>query len=122
MEIITLDTNAVIDYFKGVSDVVKKIDGLREKGVRFAVSVIVELELLSLPNLDSLDELQILDWLTQIYVLPVDSAIARQAAEIRREMKIKTPDAIVAATAVFLGGKFISRDKKLQKIKGLKLI
>jgi predicted nucleic acid-binding protein len=122
MEIIMLDTNAVIDYFKGIPRAVKKIDDLRKKNFRFGASVIVELELLSFPGLTFADELAIQDWLSQIQIIPVDSAIARQAAEIRREKNIKTPDAIAVATAIFLGGKLISRDKKLQKIKGVKLI
>lgn len=122
MEIVTLDTNAIIYGFRGTQGVAQQIRDLKKSGVVFSVSTITEVELFSLPNLNLSEVTKIQRLLARVYVIPVDSVVARRAAEIRKRHKLKTPDAIIAATALIQGGKLLSRDKVFKKIDNLNLL
>jgi predicted nucleic acid-binding protein len=50
------------------------------------------------------------------------SDIRRLAIEIRQQVKIKTPDAIIAATSKYLNIPLITSDKDFKKIPGIELI
>jgi len=119
---ITLDTNAVIYYFEGQKQTTDLIDKLRSNNENFVISTITELELFSLANLTEEDKIRINLWLNQIYILPVDSVVAHKAAEFRRDYRLKTPDAIIAATAMLNGGKLITRDIVFKRIKNLEIL
>lgn len=49
----------------------------------------------------------------------INDAIRDQAAWIRRNLKLKLPDAVIAATALHLKAPLITRDKGFQKVAGL---
>lgn len=55
--------------------------------------------------------------------LLVDSPIARGAGEIRRKYKTKTPDALIASTAVMYQAPLVTRNvRDFKKIKELKVL
>lgn len=122
MGMIVLDTNAIIYFLNGDNKTVLKINSLLAEKNQFIVSTITELELFSFPNLSVEDKLKISLWLNAVYVVPVDSTIAQSAAELRQKYHLKTPDAIIAATAMLNGGILISSDVIFKKIKEIKLI
>ena len=123
MDMILLDTNAVIYYLQNETKVVSIIDILRKKNKNIAISTITEMEVLSYPHLDTEEIAKISMWLNEeIFVVSVDSFVAREAARIRRVFKLKSPDALIAATAIMLQGKLVTRDKVFKKIKGLSVI
>jgi len=52
-----------------------------------------------------------------LVVMPVDWEIAERAAEIRARHRLRTPDAIQAATAIVAGAKvFLTNDRRLAKV------
>jgi predicted nucleic acid-binding protein len=60
--------------------------------------------------------------LTDCVVVDMNSEIKRVAIEIRQKYKIKTPDAIVAATAKYLQLHLLTADRDFKKIKDFELI
>jgi len=54
-------------------------------------------------------------------IINIDSKIARLAGSLRSKYRIKTPDAAIAATAIFTETTLVSRNgKDFKKIKELK--
>jgi|SRR3989338_2479725 len=121
MDMIILDTNAVIYYLQNDKKAVQTIDKIRKKE-NLGISTITEIEIFSFPNLTEIQQLSITKWLEEITIFPVDSFLSRQAARLRRIYKIKTPDAIIASTAIFYNAKLITRDKDFKKIKELDIL
>ena len=50
--------------------------------------------------------------MAQFDVLPLDEAIGRKAAEIRRQYRLKLPDACILATAIIHEKLLVTRDEK----------
>ena len=97
-----LDTNIIIYYFNGlVSD--QRIDDILKKG--FNISIITKIEFLSWQQLYSDDLLRekALAFISHATVYELTDEIANATIQIRQQYKIKTPDAIIAATALVHG-------------------
>ncbi len=117
-----LDSNAVIDYLSGK---------LPEKGMSFMnqvindipyISVITKIEILGFKTTSEAFRL-LSSFVEDSVVLGLSENIVEQTIEIRKENKIKTPDAIIAATALVNQLKLISHNTKdFDKIAGLKII
>lgn len=119
----TLDTNAIIHYLKGEVVATKLIAEIIESGARIYISTVTELELFSLPSLTNEEALAIDALLSTLTVIPLDSRLARFAGEIRRTYRTKTPDSIIAATALSTGTTLITKNvRDFKNIVGLTLI
>ena len=97
-----LDTNIIIYYFNGlVSD--KRIDDILKKG--FNISIITKIEFLSWPKLygDEVLREKAHSFIAHATVYSLTDEVANSVIEIRQQHKIKTPDAIIAATALVHG-------------------
>ncbi len=68
----------------------------------FNISIITKIEFLSWQKLSANVALrkQAIDFILNASVYELDNAIADKTIEIRQNYKIKTPDAIIAATAI----------------------
>lgn len=118
----TVDTNAIICYLKGDLATNKLFDDIINSGARIYVSTVTELELFSLPSLTNEEARAIDAILATITVIPLDSRLARLAGEIRRLYRIKTPDSIIAATALSTGTILITKNiRDFKNIEGLTL-
>ncbi|OGH70042.1 MAG: hypothetical protein A3C90_02580 [Candidatus Magasanikbacteria bacterium RIFCSPHIGHO2_02_FULL_51_14] len=122
MGMIVLDTNAIIYYLQDDKKAVRVIEKLRRSENVIAISTITEMELLSFPGLTDAELLRISVWLNELFIVPVESSVAREAAKLKRENRIKTPDAIIAATAQHYSAKLVTRDKSFQKISRLGIV
>ena len=119
----TLDTNAILYYLKDDSDAVSVLKGIFAQDVPLYVSAITELELFASPNLGAAEERLIENLLSTVSVLPVDSHIARLAAFIRRQYRLKTPDSVIAATTMFTGSTLVTRNTRdFQKVPHFSLL
>ena len=67
-------------------------------------------------------EIVVKDFIQNANILPLTSSIVKQTILIRRSKKTKTPDAIIAATAIVNDLSLITSDKGFDNIKGLKII
>jgi|SRR5580698_106070 predicted nucleic acid-binding protein len=110
-----LDTNILIYFFDG-NDAAGKL--IRE--VQYNVSSITHIELLSNANA-SRREL-ITEFLSGTTIIHTNPAICEFAINFRLNYKIKTPDAIIAATAKYLGFTLITADAQLFQIKEIEII
>lgn len=119
---IVLDTNVVILFIKRDTLTVEWINSQRSKGQRFCVSTITVVELLGFRNISEEEIFLVESWLQYVLVLDVDGSIAREAARIRREMKLTTTDSVIAATAVLLKSPVATRDIAFKKIRDIEVI
>ncbi|MBI3120454.1 MAG: type II toxin-antitoxin system VapC family toxin [Candidatus Kerfeldbacteria bacterium] len=86
----------------------------------FFVSVISEAELLRYPGIGKKEIAIIEDFLSAVTLIPVDSPIARRAAELGRTRKTKLPDLLIASTALELDVPLITKNvKDFTRIQGL---
>ena len=107
-----IDTNVVIDFFIGRLPL-KATDWLEElfEG-EFCFSIINKIELLGFTSTDP-NEMQLLEDLVGIAVLlPLSDEVANETIEMRKQHKIKLPDAIVGATAISYNLTLVTRNLK----------
>ena len=103
--------NAIIYFLKGDVSAVQFFETeLFLNASRPCISSITALELLSYAPLPQSEEKAINDFLDIVSVVPVDIQIARIAGSLRRSYKIKSPDAAIAATALFTGTTIATRN------------
>jgi predicted nucleic acid-binding protein len=76
-------------------------------------SVIVRMELMSKRDMSKDEEKDILEFLDDIIVVPIDKEIEQKAIEIRRATPFKLPDCIVATTSIILNAVLLTDDRHL---------
>ena len=114
------DTNAIIDFFK---------KDLPQPGIDFLsslspkISIVTYIELFCKSNVSDIEEIQIKSFVNIATIYHVDRLIAEQVIRIRKEYKLKLPDAIIAATAIHYNLTLVTRNiKDFEKIEALNLI
>ncbi|MCC5619507.1 type II toxin-antitoxin system VapC family toxin [Nostoc sp. CHAB 5836] len=86
------------------------------------ISPIIRMELLSFVGLEKQEEQALKDLLSQFYSVPLLREIEEQTIQLRRQYKIKLPDAIIAATALHKDAFLVTRNANdFQGIAGLKI-
>ena len=90
---VLFDTNILIDYLGGISQARVEMEGYSRR----AISIVTWMEVMAGTTRE--DERQIRAFLLAFSVLPVTAEVAERAFELRRQRKIKLPDAIIQATA-----------------------
>lgn len=117
-----IDTNVISGYLsaslpiKGMTLMDSVIDDIPN------ISVITEIELLCWDT-DNVTEQNVRNFVADSNVLNITPDIIGQCIKVRKGKKIKTPDAIIAATALANGYTIItSNEKDFTNIKGLKII
>ena len=114
---IVCDTNVLIYLLDGNRDVAQFIDNKQ-----IYLSVITELELFGKQNL-SVQNIQIIDTMISVCVLiDINKEIRQLYREIKQNYTIKLPDAIIAATAIYLDMPLLTFDRGFKNISKLKLI
>ena len=114
---ILCDTNPLIYLLDGNRDVAQFLDNKQ-----IYLSVITELEMFGKPNL-SVQNIQIIDTLISVcVVIDINKEIRQLYREIKQNHTIKLPDAIVAATAIYLDMPLLTYDRGFRNISNLKLI
>jgi predicted nucleic acid-binding protein len=119
----TFDTNAIIYYLDRDQAVVILLDRLFENvDATFYVSTVTELELYSYPDLSEEEEAGIKRLLTDMFVVPLDSRMARYAGYLRRLYRLKTPDSAIATTAILTKTTLLTHNvEDFRQIDNLKL-
>ena len=119
----TLDTNAIIYYLDEEPTVVPLLEPILGQDMAIFVSVVTELELLSHPGLTEEDMAVIQQLLTSVVIFPLESRLAQLAGALRRQYHLKTPDSVVAATALLTRTTLVTRNiRDFQGIDGLSLL
>jgi predicted nucleic acid-binding protein len=119
----TLDTNAIIYYLDEEPTVVPLLEPILGQEMAIFVSVVTELELLSHPGLTEEDMAAIQQLLTSVVIFPLESRLAQLAGALRRQYHLKTPDSVVAATALLTHTILVTRNSRdFHCIDGLSLL
>ena len=108
-----LDTNILIAYLRDDEDVVRELTTWKSENAVLFLSVITEIELLSLPNLTEQEIKIIRNFIREFTVVPLDSNLAFIASEIRRKTNLKIADAIVTGTSRITQSILVTRDKEI---------
>jgi predicted nucleic acid-binding protein len=74
------------------------------------ISVITQIELLGWYAVSAGDLITLTDFVNKASIFPLDPSIVQQTIILRQYHKIKTPDAIIAATALIHGLTLVSRN------------
>lgn len=104
-----LDTNIIIYYFNGITEE-KSITKILKSS--FNISIITKIEFLSWQKLISDKELndKALEFISNATVFDLNNEIADKTIENRKKYRIKTPDAIIGATAMVHGFEIVTNN------------
>lgn len=122
MEQYLIDTNAVSDYFSASFSA----QGMQFMDAAFdatpKLSVITQIEFLCWKT-DAAIEIKVKDFINDSVVLDINPDVIAECVNLRKGEKIKTPDAIIAATAMAYGYTLITcNEKDFPNSNGLKII
>lgn len=112
---ILLDTNAVLYLLGG------KLQTATLPNGEFFISFVTELELLSYPNLSKSEEVKIKDFLDSVDIIELSPEIKEETVRLRKNYKIKLPDAIICGTALFINASLLTFDRSFKKIEEITL-
>ncbi|MBD2429194.1 PIN domain-containing protein [Phormidium sp. FACHB-1136] len=104
------DTNVFIYYFAEESEVLRFFSESFLSQNEVFISPIVRIELLSFPDLSDEEETIITDLLTQFERIPLSPQIEDRTIQLRRDYRLKLPDALIAATALQRSACVITRN------------
>lgn len=110
------DTNFLIAVHEGKEYVEPFLDG------SVIISAITEIELLGWYKINEHEKQLLRLLLDDCTIFEITSEIRKIAIEIRQQIKIKTPDAIIAATSKYLQIPLVTSDKGLKNVSGIELI
>jgi len=122
MERYLIDSNVIVNY---------TAEKFSESAMRFLADVIDEI-----PNISVITKIEVLSWHSAIEqeesaiglfvdvsnVIALSDIIVEKCIEIRRNCRIKTPDAIIAATAIIHNFTLLTSDLDFNRIPNLKIL
>lgn len=110
-----LDTNAVVSLLAGNRDLADKLETAEYVGI----SVITYLEFLAFDGLSESDRDCFVRFMELVEVVPLahdDSGLISKALDLRMQFRMKLPDAIIGATALFRKSCLITNDSHFSKV------
>ncbi len=113
---IVLDTNIVLYLLNGDDELASILNQMQ-----LYVSVITEIELLGYLEISDEDKVKIKYFLSECIIVPLNEEIKNLCITIKQTSKVKTPDAIVAATSIYNQIPLITSDKGFENIQDLDL-
>lgn len=100
------DTCILIDYLRGIEAARVEIDACKQP----SISIISRIEMLAGAPDEAMKPTRA--FLARFNVLPLDEKTAERAALVRRERRLKLPDAVILATALGKNMTLVTRDEK----------
>jgi predicted nucleic acid-binding protein len=88
----------------------------------FCISAISQIEIVGFWKLSKASRESVKDFLSTLTVIQTNPTICDIASKLRLTYNIKTPDAIIAATAKYLGFPLLTADEELFKIKEIEVV
>ncbi len=117
-----IDTNISIYYFGSIlsESAIAFLESVFKS--KYFLSVINRIELLGFSNLTENEYNALETYVRNASMLDLDEAVILETIRIRREYRVKLPDAIIAATCLTNGCCLVTNNlKDFHKIKGLEL-
>ena len=124
-----LDTNTVLDYFKGKGRVAERLLAIAPREIALPAITVYEVwvGVLGSQNPKRRRE-QFEAFLSVVEILPFDAEASRRAAELRNKLErageaIGPLDTLIAATALANGGVLVTRNvREFTRVPGLKFV
>jgi len=101
------DTNILVDYLNGIDEAKTELNLYKTR----LVSVITQIEILVGVE-DEKEESAVRSFLSTFQIKELTAAKSEEAVKVRRDTRMKVPDAIVYATARDEGCLVVTRNKK----------
>ena len=101
------DTNILVDHLNGLPAANREMEHYEE----IAISIVTWMEVLAGAD-DAEEEAITREFLSRFKIQPLEKTVAERAIKIRRQQKLKLPDAIIWATAKELGRILVTRNTK----------
>jgi predicted nucleic acid-binding protein len=118
-----IDTNVAIHYLKAEIPEAGSNWLFSLLAVESNISIISKIELLGWRSSSEADDKVYSDFVVNSELYPLSDAIIDKTIDLRKQYKLKTPDAIIAATALVHNMTLVSRnDSDFQRIKHLKYV
>jgi predicted nucleic acid-binding protein len=114
-----LDTNVIIDFSVGrlSPDGAQLVAAILDDQPE--ISVVTKIELLGFSSVTT----QIAEFVRQSHVISLDDDIVEQTILLRKGLKIKLPDAIIASTAISRGLTLVTRNvDDFARVDGLQIL
>lgn len=112
-----IDTNIALYLLNGDTTIAELLNG-RDVHVSF----ITELELLGFQDLKEDDRSVIEEFLSNCIIVDLSQAIKKITIELKQKYKLKLPDAIIAATSIYMNLPLISADRDFERILDLQFV
>ncbi|GLQ58135.1 type II toxin-antitoxin system VapC family toxin [Devosia nitrariae] len=100
------DTNILVDFLSAVPQAREELDRYNRK----AISIITWMEVLVGARADV--EAATHEFLSGFDIVPLDDSVAGRAVELRRDYRLKLPDAVIWASADVHSMLLVTRDSK----------
>ena len=117
-----IDSNVISNYFAGVFSVNAMLFLTEVIDKTPNLSVITKIEALSWRSTDIAKENIVRLFVQNSNVIPLSDIIVDECIQIRRNGKIKTPDAIIAATAIVHNYTLLTSDFGFNRIPNLTVV
>ncbi len=114
---ILLDTNIILYLLAGDKTLATLLQNRH-----VYVSFITELELLGYYQINEVELGKIESLLKECIVVEMNTAIKSLVIDLKRQYKLKLPDAIIAATGLYMNMPLISADKSMSKIEEMNFV
>lgn len=114
---ILADTSLLINFFNGIEPTDEVL-----KDQHIWISAITEMELLSFSALTDAHEQLIRSFLDGCMLVEISRPIREIAIQIRKKQKLKLPDAVIAATSIYLDFPLLTMDTDFNKVTHLNVV
>ena len=116
-----LDTNTIIQLLKGNQELIK----ILKEAEFIACSIISKLEFMSFPKLSEKDSELFETFSKKIEIMSLSSSndeLHQHILNIRKDKKLKLPDAIIVGCSAYRNCTLITADKKILDIQGVSVL
>ncbi len=110
-----LDTCFILGFYNRSDEAIQTIHNHKIKYEQCAISIINRMEVFGFSALEAEDEINLQDIFSKFVCLDISTEIEQETIRLRKQHKIKLPDAIILATARVYNLQLVTFDKKLQK-------
>ena len=115
-----LDTNAVVSLLAGNQNLSRKLEQAEYVGI----SIVTFLEFLAFDDLSESDRDCFDAFCKRVHIEPLsieNKSLLQQTLELRSRYRLKLPDAIIGATALFRNAQLITNDSHFSGISSLRV-
>jgi predicted nucleic acid-binding protein len=119
-----LDSNVLIDALAGLPHGMRVLQEARKRpDISVIFSAITRIEVLGFPNLSEQEEAAVRRLLNEFEEIAVSNAVVERTIQIRKLVRIKIPDALIAASADTAQAVVITRNTDdFQRVPGLNVL